>query len=87
MSASRPHELYRVCIDFAREDETIVRYVFGINNVPDARERAIEDCGIFPAYVTVYEWTGKRWRAIDRVSVNGGCMWYDKNQEANSLPL
>lgn len=84
---SRPHDLYRIRIDFAREDEFITRYVFGIENVPAARERAIVDCDIFPAYVTVYEWTGKRWWAIDRVSVNGGCMWYDKHKEADSLPF
>ncbi len=84
---NRPHELYRIRIDFAREDEFITRYVFGIENVPAARERAIEDCDIFPSYVTVYEWTGKRWWAIDRVSVNGGCMWYDKHKDADSLPL
>lgn len=49
MRDSRPHELYRICIDFAREDDSITRYVFGIDNVPAARERAIGEVNTWHA--------------------------------------
>ncbi len=86
MRDNRPHELYKITIEWCNSEEITTRYIFGIDNVPAARERAIEDCDIWPCFVTVCEWTGKRWWPIDRLSVNGGCMWWDHKKE-NQLPL